>query len=72
MLLLAGKTLAFGLPMLMISLQEEIRMPLEQNEGPVALCVNPSKDLAVQTRDVLESYANVLKAVSTCINCVDL
>jgi ATP-dependent RNA helicase DDX41 len=63
LVLIAGKTLAFGMPMLMISLQEEIRMPLEQNEGPIALCVNPSRELAVQTKEVLEGYTNVLRAV---------
>jgi ATP-dependent RNA helicase DDX41 len=31
----AGKTLVFSVPMLMIALQEEMRMPLIQGEGPV-------------------------------------
>jgi hypothetical protein len=30
-----GKTLVFSVPMLMIALQEEMRLPLVQGEGPV-------------------------------------
>lgn len=30
----SGKTLVFALPLLMLSLQEEVRMPLEGGKGP--------------------------------------
>jgi hypothetical protein len=43
----AGKTLVFSVPMLMIALQEEMRMPLTQGEGPV---VRRRGRLALRTR----------------------
>ncbi len=55
----AGKTLVFVLPMLLISLQEEMRFPLGQNEGPVALCICPSRELATQTHGIADTYAKV-------------
>ncbi|CAN1145036.1 DEAD-box ATP-dependent RNA helicase 35 [Linum perenne] len=52
----SGKTLVFVLPMIMISLQEEIMMPLLSGEGPFALVVCPSRELARQTFDVVEQF----------------
>lgn len=57
----SGKTLVFVLPMVMLSLQEEIRMPLERGEGPVGLIVCPSRELARQTFDVVEEFSAALE-----------
>ena len=42
-----GKTLVFMLPALLISIQEEIRMPIIRNEGPFILILLPSHELAL-------------------------
>ena len=56
-----GKTLVFCLPMILISLQEEMRMPLVRNEGPIGLIICPSRELARQTHEVINGYLDELK-----------
>jgi ATP-dependent RNA helicase DDX41 len=51
--------------MIMIALQEEMRMPLERDEGPLGLIICPSRELATQTKEVIEGYTDALKAVSS-------
>ena len=58
----SGKTLAFVLPMLMAALQEEARMPLVRDEGPVGLVVCPSRELARQTYEVADLFCGPLAA----------
>ena len=57
----SGKTLVFLLPLLMIALQEEYRMPVGRGEGPVGLIICPSRELARQTIDVAEGFLKALK-----------
>jgi ATP-dependent RNA helicase DDX41 len=57
----SGKTMAFCLPMVMIALQEEMRMPLQGREGPVGLIVCPSRELARQTLDVVNGLTAALR-----------
>jgi len=45
--------LAFTLPILMTSMEDEKRLPFLQGEGPVGLIVCPSRELARQTYDGL-------------------
>ena len=45
--------------MLMASLQEETRLPLERGEGPVGLTICPSRELARQTWQVRRGGANL-------------
>ncbi|CAH2038367.1 unnamed protein product [Thlaspi arvense] len=52
----SGKTLAFVLPMIMIALQEETMMPIAPGEGPVALILCPSRELATQTHEVVQQF----------------
>lgn len=47
----SGKTLTFSLPLLMLALEEEARLPYTQGEGPVGLILCPSRELARQTYD---------------------
>lgn len=47
----SGKTMAFGLPLVMAALEEECRMPLMGGEGPVGVTIAPSRELARQTHD---------------------
>jgi ATP-dependent RNA helicase DDX41 len=50
----SGKTLAFCLPLIMLALEEETRLPFVRGEGPVGVVLCPSRELATQT------YENVL------------
>jgi ATP-dependent RNA helicase DDX41 len=49
----SGKTLVFILPCVLFSLQEEMRMPLIKNEGPIAIILSPSRELAKQTYELI-------------------
>eukprot|EP00246_Nothoceros_aenigmaticus_P003828 TRINITY_DN15032_c0_g1_i1.p1 TRINITY_DN15032_c0_g1~~TRINITY_DN15032_c0_g1_i1.p1 ORF type:complete len:624 (+),score=164.32 TRINITY_DN15032_c0_g1_i1:44-1873(+) len=57
----SGKTLVFVLPLIMLALEEEKRMPLIGGEGPFGLVVCPSRELAKQTFDVVEDFSAVLR-----------
>ncbi|KAF9001989.1 P-loop containing nucleoside triphosphate hydrolase protein [Cyathus striatus] len=50
----SGKTLAFCLPLIMMALEEEMKLPFVRGEGPVGVVLCPSRELASQT------YENVL------------
>ncbi|XP_034197205.1 DEAD-box ATP-dependent RNA helicase 35-like isoform X2 [Prunus dulcis] len=52
----SGKTLVFVLPLIMVALQEEIRMPIVPGEGPFGLIICPSRELAKQIYEVVEEY----------------
>ncbi|GMT00724.1 hypothetical protein PENTCL1PPCAC_22898, partial [Pristionchus entomophagus] len=54
----SGKTLAFALPMLMFSLEQETVLPFKRGEGPYALCIVPSRELARQIEEVIHSFAD--------------
>lgn len=55
----SGKTLTFSLPLLMLAMEEEKRLPYTQGEGPVGLIICPSRELARQTYDGLVQMADV-------------
>ncbi|KAL6289059.1 hypothetical protein ACE6H2_006569 [Prunus campanulata] len=52
----SGRTLVFVLPLIMIALQEEIRMPIVPGQGPFGLIICPSRELAKQIYEVVEEY----------------
>eukprot|EP00210_Caulerpa_lentillifera_P008489 g8098.t1 len=56
----SGKTIVFLLPLMMIALQEEYRMPLGRGEGPIGMVICPSRELARQTLDVAQGFLNAL------------
>ena len=58
----SGKTLVFTVPMVMASLMEEKKMPLVTGEGPVALVIVPSRELAVQIHEVATLLASALES----------
>lgn len=70
----SGKTLVFSLPMIMMAYQEELRMPIIKNEGPIGLIVCPSRELARQTYDVIMGYIQKLEekkmATLRCALCI--
>ncbi len=60
----SGKTLVFTLPMVMAALQEELRLPLRPNEGPVGLIICPSRELARQTHEVASGFCAALRSTT--------
>jgi ATP-dependent RNA helicase DDX41 len=48
----SGKTITFCLPLVMLALEEEKRLPLEAGEGPFGMILCPSRELARQTWEV--------------------
>lgn len=57
----SGKTLAFLLPVIMLALEQERKMPFIANEGPLGLIICPIRELARQTYDVLNEYTQALQ-----------
>lgn len=53
----SGKTLVFSLPIIMFSLEQELRLPFMPNEGPYGLVICPSRELAKQTHDINKYYS---------------
>jgi len=49
----SGKTLAFCLPLIMMALEEETKLPFVRGEGPVGVILCPSRELATQTYENL-------------------
>jgi ATP-dependent RNA helicase DDX41 len=58
----SGKTLVFSLPLILFSLEEEIKMPLGPGEGPIGVIVSPSRELAKQTAEVIEFFTSRMAA----------
>lgn len=56
----SGKTLCFGLPLVMLSLVEEHKMPLVGGEGPLGIILCPSRELATQTFENLDYFCEAL------------
>lgn len=57
----SGKTLAFSLPLLMFSVEAEMRLPFVQGEGPVGIIVCPSRELARQTYEGLNEMSGAME-----------
>jgi ATP-dependent RNA helicase DDX41 len=58
-----GKSLVFILPALMLALDEEMKMPVEEFDGPFAIIIVPSRELAVQLHETLNYFIkNLLKS----------
>jgi ATP-dependent RNA helicase DDX41 len=56
----SGKTLVFSLPAIFVSMDLEMRIPIESGEGPFALILVPSRELAKQTYDIIVAHAEAL------------
>lgn len=56
----SGKTLTFSLPLVMICLEEELRLPLRGGEGPLGFILAPSRELARQTHDVVRGFCQAI------------
>jgi ATP-dependent RNA helicase DDX5/DBP2 len=60
----SGKTLCFGLPALMHICAQP---PIKNGEGPIALCIAPTRELAIQIEKDIKPYATVSGISITCI-----
>ncbi|KRY80022.1 ATP-dependent RNA helicase abstrakt [Trichinella pseudospiralis] len=56
----SGKTLVFVLPLIMFCMEQQIRLPFIDNEGPYGLIVVPSRELAKQIYDIICYYCAAL------------
>lgn len=56
----SGKTMVFCLPMVMLALEQEQRMPFIPGEGPFCICLSPSRELARQTHEQVSSFCEAL------------
>lgn len=56
----SGKTLAFTLPAIMTSVEMEARLPFQKGEGPVAMIICPSRELARQTWEGCQAMCEAL------------
>ncbi|KAF8634391.1 hypothetical protein AX17_004204 [Amanita inopinata Kibby_2008] len=56
----SGKTLAFCLPLIMMALEEESKLPLIRGEGPVGIILCPSRELASQTYENVVTWCSSL------------
>uniref|UniRef100_A0A8C9H0T3 RNA helicase n=1 Tax=Piliocolobus tephrosceles TaxID=591936 RepID=A0A8C9H0T3_9PRIM len=52
----SGKTIVFVIPLIMLSLEGELRCPIVEGEGPLGLIVCPSRELATQTHNVIKHF----------------
>ncbi|KAF9532415.1 DEAD-box protein abstrakt [Crepidotus variabilis] len=56
----SGKTLTFCLPLIMMALEEEMKMPFIRGEGPVGIILCPSRELANQTYENVKTWCEAL------------
>ncbi|KAF9456502.1 P-loop containing nucleoside triphosphate hydrolase protein [Collybia nuda] len=56
----SGKTLAFCLPLIMMALEEELKLPFIRGEGPVGIILCPSRELANQTFENVMTWCAAL------------
>jgi ATP-dependent RNA helicase DDX41 len=56
----SGKTLAFCLPLIMMTLEEEMKLPFIRGEGPVGTILCPSRELANQTYENVVTWCSAL------------
>jgi ATP-dependent RNA helicase DDX41 len=70
-----GKTLIFLLPLIIGSLEEELRLPLASKEGPIGLIIVPSRELAYQIYSFAKRFASLLQprlSICLCTGGVDM
>ncbi|KAK4336807.1 hypothetical protein RND71_044029 [Anisodus tanguticus] len=56
----SGKTFVFCLPIIMFSLEQEIKLKFESFEGPYGLIICPSRELAKQTFEIIQYFCDAL------------
>jgi ATP-dependent RNA helicase DDX41 len=62
----SGKTITFVLPLIMLALEEELKLPLSAGEGPIGMILCPSRELAYQTWQVVTHFTDRLDRRHKC------
>ena len=62
----SGKTIVFALPLIMLALEEELKVPLQAGEGPIGMILCPSRELAYQTWQVVTHFTERLDRRHDC------
>ncbi|EJU05632.1 P-loop containing nucleoside triphosphate hydrolase protein [Dacryopinax primogenitus] len=57
----SGKTLVFCLPLIMLAMEEEKKLPFVRGEGPVGIILCPSRELANQTYENVIAWTKALE-----------
>jgi len=57
----SGKTLVFCLPLIMLVMEEEKKLPFVRGEGPVGIILCPSRELANQTYENVVAWTKALE-----------
>jgi len=57
----SGKTLVFCLPLMMLAMEEEKKLPFVRGEGPVGIILCPSRELANQTYENVVAWTAALE-----------
>lgn len=52
----SGKTMVFTIPLVMVALDMELRLPFISGEGPAGLILSPSRELARQTFNITSEF----------------
>lgn len=55
-----GKSLLFIIPAILLALAEEMKIPFEQNEGPLSIIIVPSRELAIQIHEMINFFVKYL------------
>ncbi|ETV91768.1 hypothetical protein H310_13826 [Aphanomyces invadans] len=56
----SGKTLTFTLPLVMLALEQEKKMPIISKEGPFGVILGPSRELMRQTYEIVNHFTSAL------------
>ncbi|KAK8806959.1 hypothetical protein WA158_003718 [Blastocystis sp. Blastoise] len=56
----SGKTVVFTLPLILLALEYERKLPFLGGEGPVGIILSPSRELASQTFEVINHFTKYL------------
>ncbi|KAH9144548.1 hypothetical protein AeRB84_011495, partial [Aphanomyces euteiches] len=56
----SGKTMTFTLPLIMMALEQEKKMPFIAREGPFGVILGPSRELMRQTHEIVQHFFKAL------------
>jgi len=54
----SGKTLVFVLPLVLLCHEFESKLPLRRGEGPFAVVISPSRELALQSAETIRDFSD--------------
>lgn len=57
----SGKTMVFTLPAILTAWEQELKLPFRSGEGPAALIISPSRELARQTFEIATEFCTAIE-----------